>query len=419
MIKFRETQILSLYGKIKRLQNDYVDLFEPHFEQAPLATETLLRSEYGGEQFHLKSNEPTFMKIRYGYIDFNNNCTTNQTSCSQPASTETADQVQAITKRLFESLTLGIPKNNIPKLMGRYCDARCNIPNFWASRLFVNLQTIYPVSNFKLLQNNIVNFETCSRCNQSTRNQCIEIQHCNDNFRNVLELSKHYQGIRTLSRLLYQIRSLNLLLIHIDQSILQGNLIRLIELTEFKSAHEIRGPIRFTLAAAVQPVNYDRIKEFKAILAQEMDKQLISIECLSCQRLFTKERVRLVKSNYLLDPIFQQLAFNYTGSDYYICREQCFKQLFVEKKIPSFSPLNNMFLNFPPKELTGLNIYEKMLIQLGKCYQNIFRSQLHRKCNGVQPALALKGISIHLPLNFTETHGYLVKSLPNTFTRYY
>jgi len=411
IIKYREAQIFSLYSKIKRIQNEYVDIYAPHFDTDPISTEQLLRSDYGGKQFHLKSNDPAIEKFRYGYIDFNNNCLSNHQSCSQPT-THNSNPVQKIIEQISQTLHISRKLPEPPPLFGRYCDNRCNIPNFWASRLYANLMTIYPVSNFKLLQNNLVNFEKCFQCHQSLNKQCQSIETCCDNFRVINSLSDHYQGLRTISRLLYQVRAVNLHLIKIDNYILECNLQQLIHLTAFESLPLIHGPARYKLKAPDILVDVERASRFNLILTREMEKKLTSIECISCHRLFVKERVCKVKDQLLENHIFKQLTQSYSGRDYFLCREQCFKQIYKDEHIPIFSSLNNMCLDFPPDVLTNLNLYEKMLIQLGKCFHNIFRLQMHRKNSSVQSALGLKGLSIHLPLNLTETHGYLADQLP-------
>lgn len=380
-----------------------------------MKAEETLRSEYGGQQFHLRSNDNRIEKVRYGYLDFNNNALINNHCSSQPVLSTHTPFADLTNSKIFQSANFHKP-TALPKLLGRYCDTRCQIPSFWASRIYANLTTIFPIANFKLLQNNIVSFESCAMCKQASNNKCNSISSCNDNLRVVKELSNHYQALRTLIRQLYDIRNQNLIIIQIDKAMLESNLIQLLNLTQFNCKRDVRGPMRLTLVPKQLNVNIEQFENLNKSVNTEMQRKLANIECIICHRLFVKDRVRTIPEKYLNNPVFQQLTNNYTHNLRYICREQCFKQLFINEQIPIYSQLNNMKLELPPSELTSLNIYERMLTQLGKCFHNIIRLQFHRKNYGAQAALGMKGISIHLPLNFNETHGYLANQLPNADT---
>jgi hypothetical protein len=77
-----------------------------------------------------------------------------------------------------------------PKLFGRYCDSKCNIPKNWASLLNANFQLFTPICNYKILQNNIILFEKCEKCYASPSKECQPIELCSDNFRVLLMLMR-------------------------------------------------------------------------------------------------------------------------------------------------------------------------------------------------------------------------------------
>jgi hypothetical protein len=52
----------------------------------------------------------------------------------------------------------------------------------------------------------------------------------------------------------------------------------------------------------------------------------------------------------------------------FICKDYCFPSININS-IPSLTALNNMHSEIPPESISDLNIFERSLIQLGKCFQ--------------------------------------------------
>lgn len=137
-------------------------------------------------------------------------------------------------------------------------------------------------------------------------------------------------------------------------------------------------------------------------------------ECISCNRLFTTDKLKLFNVNDLDNSIINQLISDSKfDKDLYICRDQCLKDI-NNLKIPIYSKLNNMNLQYPPKEIACLNFYEKLLIQKAKCFQTIVQLKSLRNSQNSQKVFALKGLAIHLPISFETTHEYIVETLPNS-----
>jgi NifB/MoaA-like Fe-S oxidoreductase len=63
-----------------------------------------------------------------------------------------------------------------------------------------------------------------------------------------------------------------------------------------------------------------------------------------------------------------------------ICKEYCEKQI-LNLEVPKYSKLNNMFLETPPEEISGLNSYELLLIQLAKCLMTIIQLKTCQNSN--------------------------------------
>lgn len=72
-ISFRAKAIESLYSRVKSLINFHVDYLTKKFDKDHIKNEVMLRFEYGGEQFHLKSNDPLVECVCFRYIDMNRN----------------------------------------------------------------------------------------------------------------------------------------------------------------------------------------------------------------------------------------------------------------------------------------------------------------------------------------------------------
>ena len=334
-LDFRRKSIEKLYSLTKRFINLTVDVHKDKISNNFEANEKYLRSEYGGPQFHLKSYDLVIEKRRYGYIDMNNNCLVTQQSRSLNNSMLNNSMEEP--ERIFLS-QINQPVNEPPKpkLWGRYCDHRCQIPALWATHLFTNLRLLEPIANFKLLQNNIVSFETCSLCNASYTFKCDSIDTCNDNIRILNDLSSHFQRIRTITRMLYTIRTLNILLINIDTYLINGNIAEIIQCTDFEKELGCRmSTLQPRTFSTSQPlIDYDMITRFRKTLKTEMENKLSSYECLACHRLLTNDKVKKATRFELINPIIQRLCTEIEGNDYYICKAQCYDDVFNQDREP-------------------------------------------------------------------------------------
>ena len=88
------------------------------------------------------------------------------------------------------------------------------------------LQKINPDLNFIDLQDALIGMEYCLNCLKKNNN-CNDKESCKDIFNFLLNISKHFQQLRTLIRRLYEIRALNLWLMEIDNIFEYGKLIEL------------------------------------------------------------------------------------------------------------------------------------------------------------------------------------------------
>ena len=300
-------------------------------------------------------------------------------------------------------------------LMGRKCNFTCEIPENWAMRVYKTLQFFKPVYEFKNLQNNILQFETCKNCMKSFQmngtKQCNNITSCLDNIRYLNSLDKHYQGLRTISRKIYEIRSILLNLIKLENSLLEEPL-------EFINAHtKFESYFEGTTNAAnnetnlsntiVRPQFIPQIQAFR----DDLKKKLEYFPCIVCYKKFNKINLvtltELQMSNQLLldsDPIKHSNL---------ICRNFCYESIFKQSKPSLYSKLNNMHLDPMPPEIQKLNFYEKLLVQRGKAFLSTVSLRPlsgSDKFNGIK---ALKGCAIHLPIEFEATNNYVVNTLPS------
>lgn len=74
-----------------------------------------------------------------------------------------------------------------------------------------------------------------------------------------------------------------------------------------------------------------------------------------------------------------------------ICRTYCYNSV-KNDQIPCFSILNNMRLSELPIEISRLNSYETMLIQLAKYFHTIYRLQTVTKIKNKTQIYGFRGI---------------------------
>jgi len=152
-----------------------------------------LREFYGGLQFHIKTAESLLDKLTHRYVDINNIYTDEIISMSQP-------EKKCEHKEIIFSSQPSIIKTK--PLLTRNCDHTCFIQEDWPDRLYDALKLLQPTYNLKNLQFNILEFEKCQACYGQSTKECSLGIHCYDNFKFLVRLSKHYQGIRTMLRLI-------------------------------------------------------------------------------------------------------------------------------------------------------------------------------------------------------------------------
>jgi len=208
------------------------------------------------------------------------------------------------------------------------------------------------------------------------------------------------------------------MLINIDSYIVNRQLEELANLTHFNQ--DITESLTVSpnhVTSTHQPtIDYNQLNNFKSQIQTEMEKKLSSFECISCHRLFIKDRVRLTTNNELDNPILKRLTEGDEVEKFYLCREQCYRQIFTLETIPIFSALNNMRFTKPPPQVSELNLYEATLCRKAKCFQTIVQLSQRRNNPSAIKTVALRGLAIHLPLNFEETHDFINDStneLPN------
>ena len=156
------------------------------------------------------------------------------------------------------------------------------------------------------------------RCKMSNSNNCESIDSCDDNFRKLLALSVHYQRLRTLIRQLYKIRQLNLNIVHLDQYLLNGQIKDLAHLTQFDVMDIFdEKPSFFSVTGKIN-YNESTYQQYLKIYTDDFQKKLSSFECISCHRLFVKERVRELKNEELENEIIKKLSTNYEKDTYFI-----------------------------------------------------------------------------------------------------
>ena len=75
--------------------------------------------------------------------------------------------------------------------------------------------------SFLNIQDSLIQLENCEFCS-TTNGPCTELEHCTDIFNCLNKLSNHYQKLRTLKRRLYELRSLNICLLELDNILEEG-----------------------------------------------------------------------------------------------------------------------------------------------------------------------------------------------------
>lgn len=201
---FRMKLINNYYNKIRSFYNRYVNSISKKLTNNKESNEKILRDCYSGKQFHIKSNDDKRTQLYSGYNDLNN-LTKETYSASQPLIVKKdIDFDLDITKSLSQ-LEINNKEN---KFLIKECTEQCVFPKYWATILYIKLQLLQPCYNLKTMQNNIIEFEKCTQCYESSSNFNQTVcdyskGQCQDSMRYLHNLSIHFQRIRTIKRLLF------------------------------------------------------------------------------------------------------------------------------------------------------------------------------------------------------------------------
>lgn len=168
--------------------------------------EATISSFLGGARFHIQSNEYVIDKLTKQFYDENHVLydEKNETKCLVQRSQTSF--IPNNYKELSNSskLSFSQPKNLDNKIkdakpfMTRKCDRFCVLPINWGVRVFDALLTIKPCLNFKQMQLRLLNLDQCNNCENN--NECGIDETCTDFIKIIFNISKHFQGLRTLLR---------------------------------------------------------------------------------------------------------------------------------------------------------------------------------------------------------------------------
>lgn len=126
--------------------------------------------------------------------------------------------------------------------------------------------------------------------------------------------------------------------------------------------------------------------------------------CRICNMFKSKLKLKQIESNIFnsnyLNEIITQEQLQYP---IIIC-DKC-SSFLKQDHFPVYSILNNLNLIDPPDCIKNLNLYERILIQTGRCFQTIIKLKPYGKKNLSSSELisAVQGLSVHLPLPFDAT----------------
>ncbi len=194
----RDKSIQRFYSKLKKFYNDYVDCLSSKISNGQ-DNNTAFEVFYGQEQFHLKTNETLLDQLTKRFYDKNN----GENMSGQNNLNKSHPIYEIFNNNKFESTCNSLPsspksENHKPFLV-RDCDELCIMPIEWGQRIYDALGYFRPSLNFKKCQFNICEFEKCEAC-YNKLDSCDLGTSCTDNFKFISDLSRHYQGLRTMIR---------------------------------------------------------------------------------------------------------------------------------------------------------------------------------------------------------------------------
>ena len=161
----------------------------------PLEKEAFLRKIYGGKQFHiytayLEQNQQ--FEGNYDLIVNNISSSLNKSSTQEKHNC---------------SLNLSANTKNYSPLLTRSCTSECMIPKYWATELYNIFANFKPTNSIFRLQNEVMNIEMCNLCTGLP----IQNNHpgvCTDKLQFMNNLAIHYQHVRTIVRMVYNVEVL-------------------------------------------------------------------------------------------------------------------------------------------------------------------------------------------------------------------
>jgi hypothetical protein len=108
----------------------------------------------------------------------------------------------------------------------------------------------------------------------------------------------------------------------------------------------------------------------------DLDEALHLLPCAICRTYHSRLKVEnLEEIDFSNEHIFTLGVKFDPYLTQFICKANCYKDIFVLNRTPTYSLLNNMGLIEVPDCIKILNIYERMLIQRAKCFQTIIKLQ--------------------------------------------
>lgn len=116
------------------------------------------------------------------------------------------------------------------------------------------------------------------------------------------------------------------------------------------------------------------------------------VECDCCHQMIPRKNTYTDNScNNKSDTILKKLIIaEKSRLPWNVCRTYCYTSI-CKNEVPKFSTLNNMKMDQVPNEISCLNSYELLLIQLAKCFHTIFRLNQISSYNKGEQAFGFKG----------------------------
>ena len=366
--------------------------------------EFYLRNIYGGPSYHIVT---TYLEAFPG-DSFHNNINKSR---SQIVSKVNLDI--EVNKYLSQ-----INKNSNDSKLGlqvKYCDHSCEIPKFWATRLYSSFSTLDSKLSIDALRRIIVKNETCYHCH-GQYHKCKDSDMCGDTLQCMNIIAVHYRGLRTLVRNYYRLRHYLIFYIELNQAIanFQVNALKAMIYSDNNSQNitlDIINNKQPTIQSGAPTEYSENFLKLSKIYKHDLDRRLDFVECLSCHKLFSREYTRELPEN-IIDQNLAQI-FSPSAKKKIVCRSFCFNDIASKKCIPKFSILNNMKLDETPEVIKKLRQFELILCQRAKCFQTVTKLHSINGAKYFKGTPALKGVSIHLPLNQDETNEYIQTTLPN------